>query len=96
MPEMDKPGDCKKVHMLYEHLIGLSGHHKVWISYAEFCLALSVCFNGKDVVIQMVVDLSQVKPVCHGQVHLKTCIFIRQMPSSMVSTSHRLDLFSWH
>jgi len=36
MPELDEQGDCEKAHMLYEHLIGLSGHHKVWISYAEF------------------------------------------------------------
>jgi len=62
----------------------------------RFCLALSVCFDGKDVVIQTVADLSQVKPVCHRQVHLKTCRFIHQMPSSTASTSHRADLFSWH
>ena len=36
MPELDEQGDCEKARMLYEHLIGLSGHHKVWISYAEF------------------------------------------------------------
>lgn len=29
-------GDREKTRSLYERLINLSGHHKVWISYAEF------------------------------------------------------------
>jgi len=29
-------GDREKVRLLYERLVNLSGHHKVWISYAEF------------------------------------------------------------
>lgn len=29
-------GDREKARSLYERLISLSGHHKVWISYAEF------------------------------------------------------------
>lgn len=29
-------GDREKTRSLYERLIDLSGHHKVWISYAEF------------------------------------------------------------
>lgn len=29
-------GDREKARLLYERLINLSGHHKVWISYAEF------------------------------------------------------------
>lgn len=29
-------GDREKARSLYERLINLSGHHKVWISYAEF------------------------------------------------------------
>ena len=34
--EVDEQGDRKKARSIYERLIGLSGHHKVWISYAEF------------------------------------------------------------
>jgi crooked neck len=29
-------GDREKTRSLYERLVNLSGHHKVWISYAEF------------------------------------------------------------
>lgn len=29
-------GDREKARSLYERLVNLSGHHKVWISYAEF------------------------------------------------------------
>jgi crooked neck len=29
-------GDREKARLLYERLVNLSGHHKVWISYAEF------------------------------------------------------------
>jgi len=29
-------GDREKARSLYERLVVLSGHHKVWISYAEF------------------------------------------------------------
>ncbi|KAH7889112.1 hypothetical protein F5I97DRAFT_1803327 [Phlebopus sp. FC_14] len=34
--EVDEQGDREKTRSLYERLIALSGHHKVWISYAEF------------------------------------------------------------
>lgn len=34
--EVDEQGDREKARSLYERLISLSGHHKVWISYAEF------------------------------------------------------------
>lgn len=34
--EIDEQGDREKARSLYERLISLSGHHKVWISYAEF------------------------------------------------------------
>ena len=34
--EVDEQGDREKARSLYERLIGLSGHHKVWVSYAEF------------------------------------------------------------
>ncbi|KAG9316732.1 hypothetical protein JVU11DRAFT_2792 [Chiua virens] len=34
--EVDEQGDREKARLLYERLIALSGHHKVWISYAEF------------------------------------------------------------
>ncbi|EIW83475.1 TPR-like protein [Coniophora puteana RWD-64-598 SS2] len=34
--EVDEQGDRAKARGLYERLIALSGHHKVWISYAEF------------------------------------------------------------
>ena len=34
--EVDEQGDCEKAHSLYRCLIGLSGYHKAWISYAEF------------------------------------------------------------
>ena len=34
--EADEQGDREKARLIYEHLIGLSGHHKVWISFAEF------------------------------------------------------------
>ncbi|KAH7906822.1 hypothetical protein BJ138DRAFT_1129627 [Hygrophoropsis aurantiaca] len=34
--EVDEQGDREKTRSLYERLISLSGHHKVWISYAEF------------------------------------------------------------
>ena len=61
-----------------------------------FCLVLSVSFEGKDVVIQRVANLSQVKPVCHRQVHSKTCRFTHQMPLSTASTLRKADLFSWH
>lgn len=33
--EVDEQGDREKARSLYERLISLSGHHKVWISYAE-------------------------------------------------------------
>jgi crooked neck len=29
-------GDREKARSLYERLVNLSGHHKVWISYGEF------------------------------------------------------------
>lgn len=34
--EVDEQGDREKTRSLYERLVILSGHHKVWISYAEF------------------------------------------------------------
>lgn len=34
--EINEQGDREKARSLYERLISLSGHHKVWISYAEF------------------------------------------------------------
>ncbi|KAG2747056.1 TPR-like protein [Suillus brevipes Sb2] len=34
--EVDEQGDREKTRSLYERLVVLSGHHKVWISYAEF------------------------------------------------------------
>lgn len=34
--EVEEQGDREKVRSLYERLIALSGHHKVWVSYAEF------------------------------------------------------------
>ena len=34
--EVDEQGDHEKARSIYECLIGLSGHHKVWISFAEF------------------------------------------------------------
>ncbi|EGO25868.1 hypothetical protein SERLADRAFT_415266 [Serpula lacrymans var. lacrymans S7.9] len=34
--EVDEQGDREKTRLLYERLVSLSGHHKVWISYAEF------------------------------------------------------------
>ncbi|KAG1725259.1 uncharacterized protein EDB91DRAFT_1239868 [Suillus paluster] len=34
--EVDEQGDREKTRTLYERLVILSGHHKVWISYAEF------------------------------------------------------------
>jgi crooked neck len=34
--EVDEQGDREKTRSLYERLVGVSGHHKVWISYAEF------------------------------------------------------------
>ncbi|KAL4073761.1 hypothetical protein J3A83DRAFT_4371055 [Scleroderma citrinum] len=34
--EVEEQGDREKARSLYERLIALSGHHKVWISYAEF------------------------------------------------------------
>ncbi|KAF8134541.1 hypothetical protein EV363DRAFT_1257762 [Boletus edulis] len=34
--EVNEQGDREKARLLYERLISLSGHHKVWISYAEF------------------------------------------------------------
>jgi hypothetical protein len=34
--EVDEQGDREKTRTLYERLVVLSGHHKVWISYAEF------------------------------------------------------------
>ncbi|OAX36528.1 TPR-like protein [Rhizopogon vinicolor AM-OR11-026] len=34
--EVDEQGDREKTRLLYERLVSVSGHHKVWISYAEF------------------------------------------------------------
>lgn len=34
--EVDEQGDREKTRSLYERLVSVSGHHKVWISYAEF------------------------------------------------------------
>ncbi|KAN0091262.1 hypothetical protein V8E55_004828 [Tylopilus felleus] len=34
--EINEQGDRDKARSLFERLISLSGHHKVWISYAEF------------------------------------------------------------
>ncbi|KAI6037551.1 hypothetical protein EDC04DRAFT_2701994 [Pisolithus marmoratus] len=34
--EVEEQGDREKARSLYERLVTLSGHHKVWISYAEF------------------------------------------------------------
>jgi len=41
--EVDEQGDREKACSIYERLIGLSGHHKVWISYAEFEAHLFIC-----------------------------------------------------
>jgi crooked neck len=34
--EVDEQRDREKTRSLYERLVVLSGHHKMWISYAEF------------------------------------------------------------